>query len=135
VPAGRGLWPAFWLLPANQRSLPEIDVMEILGDKPATVHMHFHYRGRGGRPVDKGNTWTSPGLAAGWHRFAIDWRPGVLRWLIDGTERFRITGSSVPDVPMYLVANLAVGGDWPGSPDRETPFPSVFKIDYIRVWP
>jgi hypothetical protein len=35
---------------------------------------------------------------------------------------------------MYLVADLAVGGDYPGSPDSSTPFPSAFKIDYVRVW-
>jgi hypothetical protein len=35
---------------------------------------------------------------------------------------------------MYLLANLAVGGDWPGDPDETTPFPSYFEIDYIKVW-
>ncbi|MDX6665946.1 MAG: hypothetical protein QOG68_2152 [Solirubrobacteraceae bacterium] len=134
VPAGRGLWSAFWLLPASRRSLPEIDVMEIRGQQPATVHMHLHHRGRGGGDLDQGGTWSAPALASGWHRFAIDWRPGRLRWLIDGVERFRVTGKSVPHEPMYLVANLAVGGDWPGPPDSATPFPSALEIDYLRVW-
>lgn len=43
VPAGQGLWPAFWLLPQTHLSRPEIDVMEILGHTPDITHMHFHY--------------------------------------------------------------------------------------------
>jgi hypothetical protein len=35
---------------------------------------------------------------------------------------------------MYVLANLAVGGDWPGAPDATTPFPTSYDIDYIRVW-
>src|SRR4051812_14449603 len=119
IPAGRGLWPALWLLPASESSLPEIDVMEMRGQQPAIVNMHLHHRGPDGEDVDQPGRWHAPAsLATGWHRFGIDWRPGRLRWLIDGKERFRVTGSTVPDVRMYLVANLAVGGDYPGSPDR-----------------
>src|SRR4051812_4203153 len=135
IPAGRGLWSAFWLLPASRSSLPEIDVMEMRGQQPATVNMHLHHRGPDGEDVNQGGTWIAPAsLAAGWHRFAIDWRPGLLRWLIDGKQRFRLTGKNVPDVPMYLVADLAVGGDYPGPPNHATPFPSALKIDYVRVW-
>src|SRR3954471_22433571 len=85
VPHGRGLWSAFWLLPASRSSLPEIDVMEMRGQQPATVNMHLHHRGPDGEDVNQGGTWKAPAsLATGWHRFAIDWRPGLLRWLIDG---------------------------------------------------
>ena len=35
---------------------------------------------------------------------------------------------------MYMIANLAVGGHWPGPVNATTPFPSSFKIDYIRVY-
>jgi beta-glucanase (GH16 family) len=35
---------------------------------------------------------------------------------------------------MYLLANLAVGGTWPGAPDASTPFPATFEIDYIRAY-
>jgi Ca2+-binding RTX toxin-like protein len=36
--------------------------------------------------------------------------------------------------PMYLLANLAVGGNWPGNPDSNTSFPAEMTIDYIRVY-
>jgi beta-glucanase (GH16 family) len=134
IPAGRGLWSAFWLLPANRNALPEIDVMEIVEQPPRTVEMHLHYAGRDGTDHDQGGRWTTRSLATGWHRFAIDWRPRALTWLVDGVRRFRVTGNAVPSQPMYLVANLAVGGDWPGAPDASTPFPSALQIDYVRVW-
>jgi beta-glucanase (GH16 family) len=130
VPKGKGLWPAFWLLPVSYDSRPEIDAMEILGDNPSAVHMHFHYADQ-----DVGTTWTGPDFSAGWHTFGVDWEPNAIVWYVDGVERWRFTDASViPHEPMYLLANLAVGGSWPGDPDATTPFPSSYDLDYIRVW-
>ncbi len=132
VPAGRGLWSAFWLLPADRESKPEIDVMEILGHDPDNVLMHLH---PGNGKASLGSEWRGRAIATGWHTFAIDWRPGRLTWLVDGVQRWRVRGDSVPDEPMYLVVNLAVGGDYPGPPAATTPFPSELAVDYVRVRP
>ncbi len=135
IPTGQGLWPAFWLLPATHRSKPEIDVMEILGHDPHTVHMNFHYQNSNGGNSSDGYFWAGPDFSAGWHTYAIDWQPDVIIWYVDGIERWRYTDTAhIPAEPMYLLANLAVGGDWPGAPDASTPFPSYFEIDYVRVW-
>jgi beta-glucanase (GH16 family) len=134
VPAGRGLWPAFWLLPATQAELPEIDVVEIHGETPDVVRMHLHSRGPKGGEVVKDGSWTQPSLSSGWHRFGITWQPGRLEWLVDGVVRWQVDGSAVPSQPMYLLANLAVGGDPVGSPTASTPIPSALQIDWVRVW-
>jgi beta-glucanase (GH16 family) len=134
VPAGPGLWPAFWLLPATQAELPEIDVVEIHGETPNLVHMHLHYRGPGGREAVKDGSWTQPSLSSGWHTFGIDWQPGRLDWLVDGVVRWEVDGSVVPRQPMYLIANLAVGGEPVGPPTARTPFPSALALDWVRVW-
>jgi beta-glucanase (GH16 family) len=135
VPKGNGLWPALWLLPADGGSRPEIDVMEILGDSTRVQHMHFHYVGPDGRRADSGAAWAGPDFAAGWHTFGIEWVADEIVWYVDRVPRWRFTDSRViPDEPMYLVANLAVGGDWPGVPDATTPFPSNYLVDYVRVW-
>lgn len=128
VPAGRGLWPAFWLLPADRESKPEIDVFEIYGQSRDTVRMRLHPR-RGERV---GREWS--GLRPGWHTFAVDWRPGRLAWLVDGVQRWRVRGDDVPSEPMYLIANLAVGGAGAGDPDPKTRFPASLAIDWVRVW-
>ena len=135
IPMGKGLWPAFWLLPATHISRPEIDVMEILGDEPNTVHMNFHYLNADESRGDSGKVWTGTDFFTGWHTIAVDWQPDYIIWYVDGIERWRFMDAArVPSEPLYLIANLAVGGDWPGSPDASTPFPSYFEIDYIRVW-
>jgi beta-glucanase (GH16 family) len=134
VPAGQGLWPALWLLPADYGHPPEIDAMEILGHRPNQMHMSYHYEDPGGAHAKWGTSWTGPDFSAGWHIFAVDWQPGALIWYVDGVERARYTEASVTAEPAYVLLNLAVGGAWPGSPNSATPFPSDYLVDYVRVW-
>jgi beta-glucanase (GH16 family) len=134
IPRGRGLWPAFWLLPADRESKPEIDVLEMYGREPDVARMHFHWEAADGTDMSVGEYYTDPALLTGWHTFAVDWRPGSLTWYIDGVRRWRIRGDRVPDEPMYPVINLAVGGDRAGAPGPGTRFPKTFQIDYLRVW-
>lgn len=130
IPSGQGLWPAFWTLPDDHNSRPEIDVMEILGHEPNEVHFHLH-----NNDIDPGETWSGLNLSEDWHTFAVDWQPDALIWYVDGIERWRYSDTqNIPISPSYLLLNLAVGGYWPGSPDASTPFPSDFEIDYVRVW-
>ena len=133
VPAGQGLWSALWLLPANTQSRPEIDVMEILGNDPTTAILHLHPKNRKARSPSK--TVTRPGIdfSKGWHDFRIDWSPGRLDYLIDGQRVWRLTGDQVPDEPMYLIVNLAVGGVYPGDPADDTPFPATLAVDSIKI--
>jgi beta-glucanase (GH16 family) len=84
-----------------------------------------------------GSVWIT-GLAdytADFHTFAVDWEPTYLDYYIDGVLRIRVTDTTrIPTEPMYVLANLAVGGNWPGSPDANTPFPSDLQIDWIHVF-
>jgi len=36
--------------------------------------------------------------------------------------------------PQFIILNLAIGGDWPGSPDATTVFPGDMQVDYVRVY-
>jgi len=135
MPLGQGLWPAFWLLSCDQEWPPEIDVMEFLGHKPTITHMTYHYLDDEGTHRGSGDWWTGPDFSSDWHTFAIDWRPDAIVWYVDGVERYRFTDATrIPHEPMYLVLNLAIGGDWPGPPNETTPFPSYFEADYVKVW-
>jgi beta-glucanase (GH16 family) len=135
VPSGKGLWPAFWLLPANRQDRPEIDVMEIMGDQPNTTRMTLHYPTVSGDRESMTQQWTGDDFSADWHTFGADWEPDAVVWYVDGVERWRYTDRTrIPAQPMYLLADLAVGGDWPGAPDISTLFPSDYQINYIRVW-
>lgn len=133
VPRGKGLWPAFWTLPAN-RSLwpPEIDVLEILGHQPDTVYMSNHYQ-ENGVPIHVTQSYKGSDFSADFHKFGVLWESDRIVWVVDGIERFRVT-NNIPALPMYILLNLAVGGKWPGYPDKTTVFPNYYDIDYVRVW-
>lgn len=133
VPTGAGLWPAVWLLPASHESRPEIDIMESLGNRAHVVEMHLHTIDADGERVSYGAEREDLGLASGWHTYAVDWRPEAVVWLVDGIEAWRVE-TNVPAEALYLLLNLAVGGEWAGPPDAGTEFPADFEVDYVRIW-
>lgn len=133
VPAGQGMWPALWLLPADDHWPPEIDIFEILGDAPSTIHTTLHYTTDGENHYSSGSSWNGPDFSAGFHTIGLLWVPNLISWTVDGVERYSVT-ENIPQEPFYLLANLAVGGDWPGSPNSSTIFPGYYDIDYIRVY-
>lgn len=133
VPKGKGMWPAFWLLPEPGGWPPEIDVLEILGHEPDKVYMTHHYRDAEHKHKSHGGSWGGPDFSADFHDFAVEWSPERIVWFVDGVERFR-SEDSIPKGKMFLLLNLAVGGDWPGSPDEQTQFPAAVEVKYVRAY-
>jgi beta-glucanase (GH16 family) len=133
LPAGQGLWPAFWLLPATPNVPWEIDVFELHGHLPDNIYMANHWLDGNGEHDWVTRRYRGPDFTADFHTFAVEWNADEIIWYVDDVPRGR-TRNGVPAQPMFLLANLAVGGTWPGFPDETTPFPSSMEIDYIRVW-
>lgn len=134
VPKGQGLWPAFWMLPEPLGWPPEIDVLEVLGNNTSTIQLTHHWHNAAGRVESDHGEWKGDAdFGRDFHEIAVEWAADAIRWEIDGTERFRST-RSIPQVKMYMLVNLAVGGDWPKAPDDKTPFPSSFEVDWVRVY-
>lgn len=127
LPRGKGLWPAFWLLPLDLSWPPEIDVMESIGD-PSKVFTALH------STVTEAPVMEHQISPDEFHTFAASWDEREVIWYIDGREVFRKPTPRDMHKPMYMLANLAVGGHWPGSPDASTRFPAVYSIDYIRAY-
>lgn len=128
--AGKGLWPAFWLLPADGGWPPEIDVMEILGHEPTIVHSTVH----SGTMPEQGSVATLQPTSDGFHRYGVLWSSKTITYYIDGIRAATATTPSDAHKPMYMIVNLAVGGYWPGDPDASTAFPATFEIDAVRAW-
>ena len=147
LPFGQGIWPAFWMLGSNITSAGwpacgEIDIMEHIGREPSINHGSAHGPGYSG-----GNSLTGlyalPGgarFADDFHVFAIQWVPGSIEFLVDGSVYKTVTTASLPagapwpfDNPFFLILNVAVGGRWPGSPDATTQCPQDMMVDYVRV--
>lgn len=129
IPGGKGFWPALWLLPADSSWPPEIDIMEAVGEAPSQAT--FTYRESLDQMIS--STVSTADLSAGWHTFALDWQPGSLTWSVDDVQRFQLIGP-VTGKPMYLLANLAVGGTFPQPPDASTPPTASFTIDRVQIW-
>jgi len=148
LPAGQGLWPAIWMLPTDDKygtwaASGEIDIMEMQGHHPDTVHGTLHYGGRWPKNIHTGKPLkrAKGTFADAFHTFAVEWESGEIRWYLDGKHwqtqsRWNTDGGRFPapfDQRFHLVLNLAVGGKWPGPPDGKTPFPSRMEVDWVRV--
>lgn len=166
VPWGKGMWPALWLLPLDDKyggwaASGEIDVMEIVGEKPhqtlGTIHFGSTFPER--ELVTHVYDIPNGSTVADWHVYTVEWEPGEIRWLLDGvlwaTQNFwwscskktadgaGVVAKSQADVnpwpapfdqPFYLIMNVAVGGNFPGHPNAETQFPAEMVVDYVRVY-
>lgn len=133
VPAGKGLWPAFWLLPDPPAWPPEIDVLELLGHEPNKAYMSLHWP-RPSQPDESDSVteeFSGPDFSQGFHTFAIEWEKDEIRWYIDDKLRASQT-EHIPQQPMFMLVNLAIGG-WAGEPENSM-FPVDFEVDFIKVW-
>ena len=165
VPWGKGLWPALWMLPQDDAyggwaASGEIDLMEIVGDRPHEVLNSIHFGSvypersliTHVHPLPGGST------VADWHVYAVEWEPGEIRFFVDGVHTSTrdhwwscsrtVDGAGVVprraadihpwpapfDQPFYLLMNVAVGGNFPGVPDTATQFPAEMVVDYVRVF-
>jgi len=136
LPSGHGLWPAFWLVPADKSWPPEIDIMEVIGREPTTLHMSVHMNGPTGQTV-QGNAFdTHSDLSAGFHEYAIDWGPDKMNWYFDRKLVFSTPTTAELHKPCYIIANLAVGkpDGWGGAPDDTTKLPASMDVAYIKAW-
>ena len=129
IPAGKNLWPAFWLRSVDPTHRVEIDIVEILGQTPGSYNGTIH------TPDHQYNVARVklPDLSQGLHRFGVDWQEDTTTFYVDGKKMGSIATPDALDSPMYMIANLAIGG-WAGAPDAKTPWPADFKIDSIKVW-
>lgn len=137
LPKGNGIWPAFWLLPADKSWPPELDVMEMLGHTPNLLYTTVHFNGPQGHTFQAKTTDTHTDLSTGFHEYAVDWGPQRINWYLD---RKLVYSQPTPDSlhkPCYILANLAVGKNptgWAGAPDATTPLPATMQVAYIKVW-
>jgi beta-glucanase (GH16 family) len=140
IPAGQGLWPAYWML-SYAGWPPEMDVMETIGTSVYCTTMSLHWGPLPpgcDKPWDcghtEGGTFCGPNFSADLHTFAVDWEPWGAAWYVDGVQCAYANYLGNCTNNMFLIMNTAVGGDWPGPPDWSTPFPSYNRIDYVRVF-
>ena len=133
LPAGAGLWPAFWLMPTDLKTGPELDAFEVLGDKPDTLYASVHSANGQAALVQP---LAVPDTSAAFHDYGVDWGPKTTVFYLDGQVIGSVATPADMNVPMYMILNLAVGGasSWPGAPNAQTQFPADMNIDYVHAY-
>ena len=155
LPTGKGLWPAFWLLPQDNNygiwaASGEIDIMEGWGSKQDRVAGTLHFGSTAPNNTHKGAEHIlKSGSTNEFHTYSIEWEPGEIRWYIDGVlyqtqnnwysrdlSKADFFNEPAPfDKPFYVILNLAVGGWFDGNPESNANyFPQSYEIDYVRVY-
>jgi len=143
LPNGQGIWPAFWMMGDTKQGWPtsgEIDILEFIGREPDHIYATIHAPGySGGKGVGSNLVVNADTLKNDFHVYAIEWQENEIRWLFDEQEYFKVTPTDVPaawifDHGFFIIMNMAVGGRWPGYPDKTTVFPQFMTVDYVRVY-
>jgi beta-glucanase (GH16 family) len=165
LPTGKGVWPALWMLPAEEKyggwaASGEIDVLEVRGHEPNKILGTIHFGGSWPTNSEASTSHELParGTVADFHAYAVEWEPGEIKWFVDGkvfaTQSFwwssgRTEGGKAArptkaadlnpwpapfDQSFYVVMNVAVGGRFPGKPEKTTPFPAEMIVDYVRAY-
>ncbi len=145
VPAGQGVWPAFWLLgeDVNQVGWPncgEIDIMEYVGQHPTQFLGTMHGPGySGGQGLTRSQTMPY-NISDDFHTFAIEWDQDQISWFYDDVRYSTYTRADVGDRqwvfdhPFFIILNLAMGGTLGGRVDPDLQFPVQYLVDYVRVY-
>lgn len=134
VPAGTGLWPAFWGYTSGRGGQAEIDTMEVCpgADDATELHTSVHWSGRG----SQGHLTTTADLAQDFHVYSVDWRADHLTFSLDGNPVWTFTDPSrIPHVALPLILDLGVDGDFCGFADATTPSNAQMLVDWVRVTP
>lgn len=148
MPEGQGVHPALWLLGTNISTAGwpqsgEVDIMELVN---SGISYHNAIHGPTVKNPDEAWKQSADGdagvnLAQDYHVYQILRAPGTIKIGLDGDVVGSYSRTSTPagadwvfDGPMYVVLNVAVGGDWPGPVAADTRFPATMVVDWIRYW-
>ena len=155
LPVGKGYWPAFWMLPEDDRyggwaASGEIDILEAKGSEPqkAIGTLHYGESWPNNKYTGAEYEFENGSTIADEHVYSVEWEPGEIRWYVDGKLRqtqnnwySKGTGNAANftypapfDQPFHMLLNLAVGGNFDGDPTEETMFPQSMDVDYVRVY-
>lgn len=131
MPSEQGTWPAFWLLPEDGSWPPELDVVEMRGQDPNTVHVTVHSNETGQQTSISSAVQVAD--TAGFHTYGVLWTEEQIVWYFDDVAVASADTPSDMHDPMYMIVNLAVGGV-AGTPSSSLNDGAEMQIDYIKAY-
>lgn len=145
VPNGRGIWPAIWMLSANEPLRwpddGELDIMEEVGFDPNVIHATVHNKAyNGANGLQKGSQIVINDADDSFHVYSMEWTANKVSFAVDGNIYFVYSDPGVPGTWPYsnnffMILNVAVGGNWGGQKGiDDSAFPQQMLVDYVRVY-
>jgi len=145
TPTTKGIWPALWMLGNNidQVNWPacgEIDIMEQRGQESSKTLSTLHWGpNTAGHVFKGGETVLAAGYDKEFHVYSVIWKTDTIQFLVDGVQFYelpssQVTGNNPFTLDHFFIFNVAVGGNFLGSPDNTTVFPQRMAVDYIRIY-
>lgn len=136
IPSGKGIWPAFWLVPVDKSWPPEIDIFEVLGEDTTVLYTNLHTNIPKNKTAIHNKVETGIDLSADFHEYTVDWGPDYICWYLDRKLIHKHPTPADMNKPFYIIANVAVGKpeNWGGAPNASTKLPATMKVSSIRVW-
>ncbi len=147
LPAGKGVWPAIWMLPTDWvyggwPESGEIDIMEHVGFMPDSVFSSVHtqafnhvIRTQKTMGLFYNDVYTN------FHVYAIEWSGDGIDFFVDDKKFFRFvnTGKGFTEWPFdkrfHLLVNIAFGGNWGGAKGIDSSITAAsMEVDYVRVY-
>ena len=127
---GNGLFPAIWLLPTHQDGYPEVDIYEHIGNEPNYVYGVIHTFVDEIYDKESFRYYVPSYAIPDEYYLTFTWTKEKLSWYINDVLVLEVT-EKVPQEPMYLIMNFAVGGIWPKAPTPDVTFPATFEFDIV----
>ncbi len=145
-PFRKGFWPALWLVPKQDPTLPETDVFEYFGIKKNNISCGHHwgieyphysgnvYEGEGAPFYYSDSKETKGNFSDVWMIWEFECFPSKMVWKLNDEVIYE-SAEGIPTSPLYIIANVAVK-DWPENNYKadDSDLPYTMEIDYIKVY-
>jgi beta-glucanase (GH16 family) len=144
IPVGHGIWPAFWMLGSNIKTVGwplcgEIDILEYVGKEPQMIFTSLHTQASHGNTINTKKT-KIESIEEGFHTYGVDWTSEKMDFYVDGKVVYTFHPKDKSEAvwpfnqPFYFILNVAIGGNFGGPKVDDSLFPQEFIIDYIKVY-
>lgn len=134
-----GIWAAFWIQSPDiskgeDPSIygAEIDIMEFfkkLGPDIVSHNVHWAY-GPHQKTIHGMQSYLK-GVSEGFHTFALEWTPEKYVFFVDGYKYYEVT-TAISNIEEYLILSMEIPSDV--KEIKDTVFPDVFTVDYVKVY-
>ncbi len=134
-PFAKGYWPAFFLVPVQRPTLPEVDVFEYFGKERDKISCTLHWGVQYGQkePLYYMKSKELEGdFDNKWMVWSFECLPEKMTWKLNGNTVFEST-EGIPTAPLYMIANVAVK-DWDNNPVDDSNLPYIMEIDYVKIY-